>query len=231
MAASGVRVRSRTQLEQLNRFNPLADVTNILNFMGESGCILQGHFALGNGRHSQYFLRFSALQFHRSFLPTVAGNLLTDPGLELDTLSNKAAILTPESSGFLLADCVHQLLREDRGHRQLRLAVTKVDLQRRPINEMRRGNLRDIEEVIIVNDVATSGRSLRTLETLAISHGATIRAILLMASLSPNQLSWALASNPYCVALVYPTWPIYSADMCPMCAQGDLDIIPATELN
>lgn len=193
-------------------------VAHVRSLIADSGIILRGHFQLQSGVHSEYFLRVRGLAAQPALLDAFARELLMlvpDHGAQ--------AIVCPESAGLAIGDAVARLAG-------VPVAVMKTDINRRPSGELRAGTIASGTSVLLVNDVATSGSSLRLLHRAAQAHGAVVQRALTLAALGPGALK---ATNEAGITghwLIEGLWPLFPRPSCELCKQG-MPLILSAELG
>lgn len=217
-----MRLRDEGQLTELFEFAPqLDDRSWLIRMMAEAGAVLDGHFILQSGRHSQHFIRFSDLADMRKNADALAAAMTST--IEDVARDGSATVLCAESAGVLLGHAVARQLAAS-------LAVTKIDTMRRPTPVLRRGTIPVAGPLVIVNDVCTSGDSLRPLITAAEEAGAELRAVICFAVRDAGALQRLVGASVRTIWLVRPTWKTYEPADCPLCIAKQ-PAIPAIELN
>lgn len=132
-------------------------------------------------------------------------------------------ILCPESAGFALAEAMARLAT-------LPLAVTKIDINRRPSSELRTGSIAPGSRVLLMNDVSTSGSSLRLLHKAAEAHGASVQAALTLAAVGTGALKATNALGIVGSWLIEALWPLSTAENCELC-QREVPLTLSAELG
>ncbi len=161
--------------EILKVIEPLDCLTEevIIGKIAESGALLQGHWKLLSGKHSNIFLKFRMIaeKCNNGFLGGIAKELVSRfRGAKID------AVLGPETAGALLVDKVSAGLN-------VRPALAKVDADGRPCEELLlNSEVKKGESVLIINDLATTGKSIDNLIALVESKKAKIAGIGLFAA-------------------------------------------------
>ncbi len=183
--------------------------------LSRTGSVLDHHFELQSGAHAQYFLRFADAVRRPEDASTVAKVF---SGL----LPKDSVLLCPESSGVALAAA----LRDELG---VSLAVVGVDQHRRPLKELRSGDVKG-RKTYVVNDVVTTGSSLEQLAIVAREHGGELAGAIAFAVHEKASLETrpGLAGLSIHIPLTF-LWKTYSAP-CPLCSTVG-PAIPALELN
>lgn len=181
---------------------------DIVEEVAANRALLEGHFELLSGDHSPNFLRFNQVGWNKALTARVADLLLKATRID----GSHSQLLCSESSGLFLGDAIAQRTK-------LPIAITKVDSRRRPVPLMREGAVVKGTPVIIVNDVATRGETLRRLASLAAESGAKVAGILAFAAIQPDRFSGYLRETGTQGTWLFDAgWPMYPAAECPLCA-------------
>ncbi len=217
-----MRVTDRDAIRKLVAIDPKVEAAPIVDLLAETGAILEGHFALPGGDHTRNFIRFRQIGRDDDRAAFVAGRLLHAAGIE----ARGQQVLAPESAGFLLGHAVSKLVGGE-------CVIVAIDDARLPTGEARFGELREGSEVLVVNDVVSTGATLVPMIEHVKRRGARVEAVLLFAVLRPtlfvqriNGLGLAGARLVDCV------WDVHraGAETCPMCKDAE-PLILAAELN
>lgn len=190
--------------------------------LARSGALLRGHFGLQGGRHTEYFIRFRALARDPALLGPIVDHLLA-----MVALPAQPIVLVPESAGFFLGDAIRRRIGAP-------LAVARTDLQRRPARALLHGALPEGAEVVVINDVVTTGASLAPLLDLVSDRGATVAAALVFGALDGTGFRATLNRRQIPgdhLLEASERWPVQPAETCEVCRRGGLPLVPAAELN
>jgi orotate phosphoribosyltransferase len=183
---------------------------DVLQTFRRSGALLEGHFRLTSGLHSEKYLQ-SALVLQYPELATALGEALGARTRHLQP----TAVLSPALGGIVIG---HEVARA--------LGVRALFAERQDGALMlRRGFvLTDADRVLIVEDVLTTGGSTR--ETAAVAHacGADVvgAAAIVDRGNDPGRLAVPLQ------ALLHLDVPTYPPDACPLCAAGTPVVKPGS---
>ena len=174
----------------------------ILRIFKESGALLEGHFQLTSGKHSARYIQCAQVLQH----PALAGQL----GQELAAKWRERGVDTvigPACGGIIVA---HEVARA--------LGCRALFTEREHgAMKLRRGfRLRPGEKVLIVEDVITTGGSIREVIEAARDYGALPLGVAALVDRSGGQAEFAV---PF-TALVKLSAEAYPPDNCPLCAQG-----------
>ncbi|ADU66260.1 orotate phosphoribosyltransferase [Desulfurispirillum indicum] len=178
----------------------------VLDVFRETGALLKGHFLLTSGKHSDSYLQCArVMQYPKK------GELLCS---ELASKIEDAidVVLAPALGGIRAG---HEVARA--------LGARSIYAEREHGKfTLRRGFvLQPGERVLIVEDVITTGGSVKEVIKLAQAHGAeVVRA----ASLVDRSNGTAQLGVPYTSLLVMSV-PAYAPEECPMCREGKIDLV------
>ncbi len=183
------------------------DSEAVLDLFRRSGALLEGHFRLSSGLHSdRYFQSALVLQY-----PEFAGALGEALGERVGHLQ-ATAILSPALGGIVIGQEVGRAL----GVRAM--FAERVDGKL----TLRRGfTLSPADRVVVVEDVVTTGGSTRETIDVANAAGATVSGA---AALVDRGGDSAHVPVPL-FSLVQMLVPTHEPESCPLCAKG----IPVTK--
>jgi orotate phosphoribosyltransferase len=178
------------------------DQEAVLALFRKAGALLEGHFRLTSGLHSDRYLQ-SALVLQYPDLAAQLGDAL---GAKVrDRGAN--AVLSPALGGIVIGQEVG---------RALGVRALFAERQDGALTLRRGFSLSSADRVLVVEDVVTTGGS--TLETARVAEeaGATVvgAAAIVNRGADPERFALALQSL---VRLEVPTW---QPDACPLCAKG-----------
>ena len=191
----------------------------VIEALASSRSLLQGHFALHRGRHATTALRFRGLGHDPAALRVIAKALVT-PDWDL----RGTVLLSPESSGFFLADALARM------HGGLPHAIAQTDLRRMPTRTLLSGAIQPNDRVVIVNDVANSGASVDVLRELIVERGAFAHGVLVFGVVGVTEFHaycdrWKLPRRH----LLTANWQLFTPEVdCPGCARRE-PAIPIAE--
>lgn len=166
------------------------------------GALLEGHFLLTSGRHSGHFILCSLLFQYPSATQEVACELARHfRGKEIET------VLGPAMGGLILAYETARAL-------DVRAVYTEKG-DRGMV--LRRGfSLSPGEKVLVVEDVITTGGSVRAVLDLCGRAGATIEGIGVVVDRSAGRQRFPVPLK----SLVSLDFPSYPPEECPYCSAG-----------
>ena len=174
---------------------------SVLDIFRHSGALLEGHFKLTSGLHSDRYLQSAlVLQY-----PELAQALGTELAARTQHLQ-PTAVLSPALGGIVIGQEVA---------RALGVRAMFAERQEGALTLRRGFTLSDLDRVLVVEDVLTTGGSTRETAGIAQAHGAQIvgAAVIIDRGADPARLNLPLQS------LVQLEVPTYQPETCPLCAQ------------
>jgi orotate phosphoribosyltransferase len=187
--------------------------SELLEMFQQLGVVSNGHFVLSSGRHSnEYWEKFRLLEW-----PRVTEQLCNQIASRYQ-LSSIEAVIGPTTGGALLAQEVARQLDA-----RCLLAEPTPDGGR----ELRRGFvLHTSERVLIVDDVLTTGLSLR--ETLSAIEQFQPELVGIEVLIDRSGGDAFTQFDVPCRALLTVSARTYYAEECPMCQEGVPIVKPGT---
>ena len=182
---------------------------DILCLLQEHGAILEGHFVMPSGFHSQTYIQTSLLMQHPHLAQKIAGALSEKFTAKVDVVM----ALTPSDS--VLAQEVARV----RGVRAIFASKDDNGVMILKHNF----TIKEGENVLIVDDVAVSGRKINTAIDLVNKLGGNVIGVGVIVDRSMGYLPLTV---PLRSLLSYPM-QTFSAKECPLCAAK----IPFTEVE
>jgi len=177
-------------------------MTDLLDLFRKSGALLEGHFRLSSGLHSNGYLQSALVLQHPKHAETLGTALAAMVAQHAPT-----AVLSPALGGIVIG---HEVARA--------LGVRAVFAERQEgVLSLRRGfTLGPNDHVVVIEDVVTTGGS--TVETIEVAkaHGAQVVAAGSIIDRSGGTSSMPVPYHAL-VTLSLPTW---QEAECPLCKQG-----------
>jgi orotate phosphoribosyltransferase len=177
------------------------DSATVLELFRKSGALLEGHFRLSSGLHSDRYLQ-SALVLQHPDLAGQLGEAIAARTRHLDP----TVVLSPAIGGIVIG--------QETGRA---LGVRAIFAERQDgVLTLRRGfSLSSSDRVVIVEDVITTGLSTRETVDAASAAGAQVlgAAAVIDRGTDPARLNIPL------FALVQLEVPAYRPEDCPLCAR------------
>ena len=180
---------------------------DVLDLFRKAGALLEGHFLLTSGLHSDRYLQ-SALVLQYPEFAGALGDALAERTHHLDP----TVVLSPAMGGVVIGQEVG---------RALGVRAIFAERQNGALTLRRGFTLSPSDRVLIVEDVMTTGGSTRETAQLAEQHGAHIVGAAAIVDRGGN----AATLNLPLQSLVQMPVPTYPPDQCPLCGRG----IPAVK--
>jgi orotate phosphoribosyltransferase len=186
------------------------DQDRVLDLFRKSGALLEGHFRLSSGLHSDRYLQ-SALVLQYPEFAEALGQALGERTRHLQP----TVVLSPALGGIVIGQEVGRAL-----------GVRAIFAERQDGTLTLRGGftLDDSDRVLVVEDVITTGGSTRETVAVAESFGAQVTgaAAIVDRGSDPARLNLPTQS------LVRLDVPTYAAEACPLCAKGVAVVKPGS---
>lgn len=175
-------------------------VDEIESVFRDCGALLSGHFLLSSGLHSDAYLE----KFRIFERPSIHEKLIAELLKNFDT-ARVETVLGPALGGVIMAA---------EAGRQLNVRAVYAEKEGAKLTLRRGFRLEKGERVLIVDDIVTTGGSVKEAITIALSAGAEIIGVGLLADRSGGRIDFGLKHH----ALMNLDLPVYKPDVCPMCA-------------
>jgi orotate phosphoribosyltransferase len=187
----------------------------IADLLSLPGALLEGHFRLLSGLHSDRFVAFSQITAKPGVPELLADWLLPSLGA-----MRPDAVLAPSTAGVGLGWAIAQRFG-------VPLHLATLDAPGRPEAVLGEQDLNGAS-ILLVNDVVTTGDGLVALAELVRERGAEVGAATWFLSRSDVELSERIGAPSIALArLPLQTW---HERECPLCAAG-IEATEATDLN
>lgn len=171
----------------------------IINVMRNQGALKQGHFQLTSGLHSEQYVQCATLFEYPKIAAQIVAQLLPKLPSNIDT------VIAPAIGGINM------------GYEVARALGCRFIFAERHQGEMvlRRGfALKPQERVIIVEDVVTTGGSVKEVLTIARENDCDIQGVAALVDRSKGQVDF---QAPF-ISLVQLDIITYDPQECPLCA-------------
>jgi orotate phosphoribosyltransferase len=185
----------------------------VLDLFRHSGALLEGHFRLSSGLHSDRYLQ-SALVLQYPELAERLGSALAERSRHLQA----TAVLSPALGGIVIGQEVG---------RALNIRALFAERQDGTLVLRRGFSLSPSDRVLVVEDVITTGLSTRETVAVAIAAGARVSGA---AAIVDRGGSDAARIEVPLQTLVRLEVPAYPPESCPMCAQGLAVVKPGSRV-
>jgi orotate phosphoribosyltransferase len=185
---------------------------DVLNIFKKSGALLEGHFRLTSGLHSNRYLQ-CALVLQDPQQAAALGSALAARLRELDDSAN--FVIAPALGGILVA---HEVART--------LGVRGIFAERQDgILKLRRGfQIEPGEKGYVVEDVVTTGGSTKETMDVVKQAGGVVLAAGSLIDRSGGKVDLGVPR----VALAVLGIPTYNPEECPLCKAGSQAVKPGS---
>jgi orotate phosphoribosyltransferase len=182
----------------------------VLDLFRKSGALLDGHFRLTSGLHSERYVQ-SALVLQYPEFASALGEAIGERTRHLDP----TVVLSPALGGVVIGQEVGRAL-----------GVRAIFAERQAGGlTLRRGfTLSSADRVLIVEDVMTTGGSTRETAQVAEQLGAHVVGAAAIVDRGANAASLNLPLQ----SLVEMHVPTYQPEACPLCANGSPAVKPGS---
>jgi len=175
----------------------------VLNIFKDSEALLEGHFKLSSGLHSDTYLQCAKVSQYPEY-----NHILSYMIAKQFESDNIDVVIGPAMGGIIIAYEVAKIL-------DARNIFTERDSERKM--SLRRGFvINKGERVLVVEDVVTTGSSVKEVIDIAQTVGAKIVGLAAFVNRSGKKLDF-VDKQFYCLNLKIPT---YKEKECPLCKQG-----------
>lgn len=184
--------------------------SQVLDMFRQSGALLEGHFKLSSGLHSEKYLQ-SALVLQYPEFAALLGEAIAARTAHLQP----TAVLSPALGGIVIGQEVGRAL-----------SVRALFAERADGRLLlRRGfSLAASDRILVVEDVITTGGSTKETIDVATAAGASVVGA---ASIIDRGNNDATLGMPL-FSLVKLQVPTYQPDACPLCARGEPVVKPGS---
>ncbi|MFC2035673.1 orotate phosphoribosyltransferase [Chloroflexota bacterium] len=174
---------------------------DIAEIFEKSGAILKGHFLLASGLHSPvYWEKFQVLQFP-NYTEQLCRMITTHFQKE-----RTQVVAGPTTGGIILAFEVA---------RQLGVRGIFAEKKNTTGRTFRRGfNINSGERILIVDDILTTGSSIREVMTAVTNQAGTVIGVGVLVDRSDQKIDFGV---PF-FSCHHTTTPTYTPEDCPLCA-------------
>jgi len=191
----------------------------------DAGALLEGHFILSSGNHSNRYLQSAKVLENPAtaeLLATALAKMIRESGTEIDT------VCAPALGGVIAG---YELARA--------LKVRSIFAERKDgVMELRRGfEVSKGEKIVICEDIITTGGSAMEVAKIITELGGEVVAFAALANRGfckregseiPRASNCKLLDNVPFYALDDFEFAMYEPNDCPMCREGSLAIKPGS---
>jgi len=182
------------------------DRHQVLSIFKESEALLEGHFQLTSGLHSnQYFQCAKVLQYpnHSTVLCSDIASRFSKSAIDV--------VIAPAMGGIVVGQEVGRLLG----------ARTLFTERKEGLMELRRGfEIRKGERVLVCEDVVTTGRSVFEVIKIVRGFGGAIVGVGFIVDRSGGRVKFEMEEGGMQHSVLQMDVVTYKPDACPLCKQG-----------
>ncbi len=182
---------------------------SILSMYEQAGALLNGHFILSSGRHSARYLQSALVLMDIDHATKLAQELIA----KVDDADQIDLVVSPAIGGLVIGQEVARLMKKP------------FIFTERKAGEMqlRRGfSIAEGARILVVEDVITTGGSVRECMAVVRQHGGEPVQVLAVVDRAPDEQD--RFDVPYATAIELSV-ETYAADDCPLCRQGALPAV------
>lgn len=177
----------------------------------ELGIIETGHFRLHSGLHSDRYINKDALYARQMVLWEFAYEIVTNY-LSIDVID---VVVGPESGGAKFASMI-EMIMDGLADKTIPCAYAEQSGDGGYIFKRKQGALLSGQRVLIVDDVLTTGDTLRKVVELVKSYGGIPQSIYVIWDRSENRPDIDVHIEAF-QKIVFPLW---EPGECPLCEEG-----------
>lgn len=189
----------------------------VLAVFKETGALLEGHFQLTSGLHSnQYFQCAKVLQYPK-YCELLCGDIAAQfPSGSVDV------VIAPAMGGIVVAQEVGRQLR----------ARTLFAERKDGVMQLRRGfTIHTGERVLVCEDVVTTGGSVNEVIGIVAGCGGTVVGTGYIVDRSGGRVEFAMEPGGKQYAVLHMDVVTYKPEECPLCKAGSKPVKPGSRGN
>ncbi|MCX6167986.1 MAG: orotate phosphoribosyltransferase [Ignavibacteriales bacterium] len=183
---------------------------NILEIFQNTNALLNGHFLLTSGRHSNQYFQCALVLQHPNYNEIICG-MIADHfrGTEIDT------VISPAIGGIIVGQEVARLLSKKSIFAEREEKILKL----------RRGfNIEEGKKYLVCEDVVTTGGSVFEVMEIVRNNGGTVAGVGYIVDRSNNKVQFGVPQFSTLQLEVIS----YNPDECPLCKQNIPAIKPGS---
>jgi orotate phosphoribosyltransferase len=190
---------------------------DVLSIFKETGALLEGHFQLTSGLHSnQYFQCAKVLQYPK-YCELLCGDIAAQfPSGTVDV------VIAPAMGGIVVAQEVGRQLR----------ARTLFAERKDGAMQLRRGfTIRNGERVLVCEDVVTTGGSVNEVIGFVTGCGGKVVGTGYIVDRSGGRVTFPMEPGGKQYAVLHMNVVTYKPEECPLCIAGSTPVKPGSRGN
>ncbi len=200
---------------------------SILKYFTDTGALLEGHFELRSGLHSdRYFQCANVLRY-----PRIAERLcreVTARALKSGKLGKRIdGVISPAVGGILVGHEVARALNVKCVFAEKIPDGDRKDATGKPVTKlaMRRFALKKGERYVVAEDVVTKGGRVQETIDLVKAAGAKVAGVVLLVDRSAGKVKFGRIPMFSLMQMTPTTW---EPSACPLCAKGSKPVHPGS---
>lgn len=185
----------------------MAQADRVLEILQETGVLLQGHFLLTSGRHSERYMQCARVFQYPTYSEELSRMLAEQlKGLDIDV------VIGPAIGGIIFSYEMGRVLG----------VKTLFAERENGVMTLRRGfSIEPGSRVLVVEDAVTTGGSVREVIALAEALGAQVVGVGSLVDRSGGAVDFGVPFH----AVYRTVIESYSAEECPLCKEGKLPLV------
>ena len=173
-----------------------------LKIFSDSGALMEGHFLLTSGRHSNQYMQCALVLQYPASTEQLAGHIadkFEKDGIEL--------VVGPAMGGIIVS---YEVARQ--------LGVPGIFAERKDGQmEIRRGfTIKPGQKVLVVEDVVTTGGSVKEVMDVVIAAGGVVAGVAVLVDRSNGSVSFGVKQEAV-LSMDIQSW---DKEECPLCKEG-----------
>jgi len=186
------------------------DIIDILKKV--NAVITNDHFVYTSGKHGEVYINKDALYPHTKETSEV-GNMFAEKYKD----SNVDVVVGPALGGIILSTWIAFHLSQLTG-REILGVYTEKDEEKNQIFTRGYDKLITGKNVLIIEDLTTTGGSVKKVVDTVKNAGGTVTAVCVMVNRNPNEVNSAMMGVPFDALGVLPA-KAYDESECPFCKE------------
>lgn len=185
----------------------MLDYDKVIKIFTDSGALLEGHFMLTSGRHSNQYMQCAKVLQYPDYTEKLARQIA-----EKYREDNIELVIGPAMGGIIVAYEVARQLNVPA------IFTERIDGQM----VLRRGfSINSGQQVLIVEDVVTTGGSVKEVMSVVEELGGKVVGVGVLVDRSNGKVDFGVKQHA-ALTMDIQSW---EADNCPLCAQGLLPVV------
>ena len=177
-----------------------------LDILRETDALLEGHFELRSGLHSEQFFQCANALMHPYAAEKLCSALVAKYKEEAGDIGDIEAVISPALGGIIVG---HEVARA--------LGVPSIFAEKKDDKLlMRRFEIKPGERYVVAEDVVTRGGRVQETIDIVVNAGGVVAAVLLIVDRSGGKAKFAYPM--YSILEMEPV--TYEPENCPICKEG-----------